>query len=296
MPVRRALFVALIIVAAAAVDAGAKNWYVYANGSGVTPTIQSAVDSSAVSGDAVLIQKGTYHESAIVVDGKNVAISQFEGQVYLISPSAGSGTCLTFRNATAFMIDGILFRGYETGIAVESASGIVQSVTMKQCSRGVTVSGSGSSPTVWYSLVDSCETGIEVQDGSVNLQNETIVNCPTGTLFLGGSAIMSRTIMYNCETGVQCSGGSVSLSCNDFYLNVADYAGCSPGVNDFYTDPKFCFWKSSAGPYWLHDTSPCFTKDNPCGVYIGAFTSPIPGCTGTAVQQATWGSIKSIYR
>jgi hypothetical protein len=294
--VHKTPIIAVFIVAAVAVGAEARNWYVLANGSGNTPTIQSAVDSAASSGDAILIQTGVYHEGGIVVDGKSIMFIQYEGQVYLIAPSAGSGTCFTIRNATAFSIEGIALRGFETAIAVENASGTIQWITVRKCNRGVTISDPVSSPTIWYSLVDSCGTGIEVRGGSVTLQNQTIVNCSTGAVFLGGSATFSRTIVYNCGTGVQCSGGSASLNCNDFFLNVSNYTGCPPGTNDFSLDPKFCFWKSTAGPYWLHDTSPCLTKVNPCAEYVGAFNAPIAGCTGTAVERATWGSIKSIYR
>ncbi|HEY5133906.1 MAG TPA: hypothetical protein VII85_09500, partial [Candidatus Krumholzibacteriaceae bacterium] len=118
----------------------------------------------------------------------------------------------------------------------------------------------------------------------------------TGALFSGGNATFARTIVYSCGIGVQCSGGIASLSCNDFYINTVDYGGCTAGANDFYLDPRFCFWKSPAGPYWLHDTSPCLVKSaNPCNVYVGAITSG-SGCTGAAVEHTTWGSIKNIYR
>jgi hypothetical protein len=150
---------------------------------------------------------------------------------------------------------------------------------------------------VWFSVADSCATGIEVQGGTATLQNETIVNCATGASFLGGSATVTRSIFYHCQTGVQCSGGSGALSCNDFWINGSDYAGCASGANDFYLDPKFCFWASPVGPYYLHSTSPCFaTSLNPCNVKVGAFTGTLPGCSGTAVSRSSWGAIKAIYR
>jgi hypothetical protein len=108
---------------------------------------------------------------------------------------------------------------------------------------------------------------------------------------------MTKSIVYGCPTGVQCAGGSAALGCNDYFLNGADYAGCAAGTNDFYLDPKFCFWASSANPYSLHSTSPCFVKTlNPCNAQIGAITGTLAGCTGTAVERTTWGSIKEIYR
>ena len=109
---------------------------------------------------------------------------------------------------------------------------------------------------------------------------------------------MTRSIVYGCTTGVQCSGGGATLGCNDFFNNGTDYSSCTAGATDFPTDPMFCFWASSAGPYWLHSLSPCFnnTVKNPCNVKIGAITSTLPGCTGTAVESSSWGSIKGMYR
>ena len=291
MPVLRILYIATVVAVIASGMVEGKTWNVPADVS----TIKAAVDSCAASGDIISISGGIYHEGSIVVDGKNISINQ-SGQVTVIAPSIGIGTCFAIRNATGGSLSSLIIRGFGTAIAVENASPVIQFVTLKACNQGLTVAGA-SSPQFIYSIIDSCGTGIEVQAGSVTLQNETIVHCGTGVRFLGGSASMTRSIVYGCTTGVQCAGGGASLGCNDFYLNGADYDGCAQGTNDFFLDPKFCFWASSAGPYWLHSTSPCFVVSlNPCNVKIGAIAGPLPGCTGTAVERSSWGSIKSIYR
>jgi len=286
------LLVATLIAVSISGRIEGKTWNVPAN----APTIKAAVDSCAASGDIIQITGGIYHEGSIVVNGKNISIDQIEGQVTVLAPSAGIGTCFTFRNGTGGSLRSIVIRGFGTAIAIENASPAVQFVSLKACNQGMTVSGA-SSPQFTYSIVDSCGIGVDIQAGSVTLQNETIVHCGTGVRFLGGSSGMTRSIVYGCTTGAQCSGGGATLGCNDFFLNGADYNGCAAGANDFYLDPKFCFWASPAGPYWLHNTSPCFVISlNPCNVRIGAITSPSPGCSGTAVERSTWGSIKSIYR
>jgi len=286
------LLVATLIAVSISGRIEGKTWNVPAN----APTIKAAVDSCAASGDIIQITVGIYHEGSIVVNGKNISIDQIEGQVTVLAPSAGIGTCFTFRNGTGGSLRSIVIRGFGTAIAIENASPAVQFVSLKACNQGMTVSGA-SSPQFTYSIVDSCGIGVDIQAGSVTLQNETIVRCGTGVRFLGGSSGMTRSIVYGCTTGAQCSGGGATLGCNDFFLNGADYNGCAAGANDFYLDPKFCFWASPAGPYWLHNTSPCFVISlNPCNVRIGAITSTLPGCTGTAVERSTWGSIKSIYR
>jgi len=143
-----------------------KTWNVPAD----APTIQAAVDSCAASGDAIYIVGGVYHEGSILVNGKNISINQSGGQVTIIAPSAGIGTCFTIRNTsgTGGLIMSLVIRGFGTAISVENASQTIQAVSLKACNQGLVVSGA-SSPQFTYSIVDSCGTGIEVQAGSVTL-------------------------------------------------------------------------------------------------------------------------------
>lgn len=293
MPVLKMLLVATLILASVRGSVEGKTWYVPS----IAPTIKAAVDSCAVSGDAISITGGVYHEGSIVVDGKSISIGPYNSAaVTVIAPSPGIGAGFVFRNTSGGSLMSLIVRDFGTAVAVENASPSFQFVSLKACTKALTVAGA-STVQFSYSIVDSCVTGIEVQAGSVTLQNETIVRCGTGAQLLGGSTSMTRSIVYGCATGVQCSGGGATLGCNDFWLNGADYSGCAAGTNDFYLDPKFCFWASSGGPYQLHSTSPCFVVAlNPCNVRIGAITSPIAGCSGTAVERSTWGSIKNIYR
>jgi hypothetical protein len=291
MSVKNIVLVAALIVVSLSGSIEGKTWNVPAG----APTIQAAVDSCAASGDAISIAAGTYHQGSVVVDGKSISIDQAGGQVTIVAPSIGIGTFITFRNTTGGALRSLVIRGFATGVAVENASPSIQYISLKACGKGMTVAGA-SSPQFIYSIVDSCGAGVEAQAGSATLENETIVHCGTGVRFLGGSTTMTRSIVYGCATGVQCSGGGATLGCNDFFLNGADYDGCTGGTDDFYLDPKFCFWASLAGPYWLHSTSPCFvTTMNPCNVRIGAITVAA-GCSGAAVESSSWGSIKGIYR
>jgi|GEM_PF-1927223 hypothetical protein len=280
-------------------EARGRTWYVYPNGvGGDAPTIQAAVDSAAVSGDKILLKGGVYRETGIVIDGKALLIDQVDGQAYLRSPSPGSGVCITARNiSSGFSLNALAFRGFETAIALENASGYVQWPTLRECGRGVAISGGLSSVNVFLALIDSCGTGVEVNGGAaIVLQNLTIAHCGTGAAFGGGSSTFTRSIVYGCSTGVSCSGGAAASSCNDYFLNGTDYAGCAPGATDFYSDPKFCFAVAPApGHYWLHHTSPCFTGENPCGVRCGALIAAA-GCTGTAVEETSWGAVKALYR
>ena len=103
--------------------------------------------------------------------------------------------------------------------------------------------------------------------------------------------------MVNCilsqgdgVAAVHCwNGGAAILDCNNFFTNVADYEGCDPGVNDFYSDPVFC--DPAFGDFTVDCLSPCI--GHPVCGQVGALGV---GCGATAAEAATWGSIKSNYR
>jgi hypothetical protein len=192
---------------------------------------------------------------------------------------------------------GFEFREFARGISVDNGAGTYWYCNIIDCGTGIEVSGASSAPSIMFSLVDSCGTGMRVIDGSgVSARNMTIVNADTGIESLGGSTIFNLSIINGCVTGAFCSGGSISLSCNNFYLNMANYSGCAAGVDDFYGLTRFCYAAGgSPGPYYLHVDSPCWAENNACGVDVGTYTQS-PGCTGTAVEETSWGTIKKMHR
>ncbi len=287
----------LIVMAVLAAAGGlqARTWNVNLLGTGDAPTIQAAVDS-AQSGDVVMLAAGTYHEVNILVDGKNISISE-SGRAFLVAPVQGVGTGITFRNVSASgSLSSLSFSGYHTGISIENSSVSVTFVTVKQCIEGVVVAFGTGTSTLLAGLADSCATGVDVQGATVMVQNWTIVFCTTGIKLTGGTTTVTKSIISSCDVGIDCAGAPGVLSCNDLFLNTTNYNGCSAGQNDFFTDPIFCYLTPpSPGPFWLHGSSPCWTKANPCNARIGAFLSGV-GCTGAAVEETSWGAIKSLYR
>lgn len=291
----RLLFLLIVMVVIAATGLQAKIWYVFPDGSGDAPTIQAAVDSSAT-GDQILIEGGQYYEENIVIDGKDVLLDASSGVIYIIAPTHGSGTGFVIRNVTAgFTLNSFNISGYAAAVVIEDASPGVNFLTVTDCTEGIRITGAASAPYLTYTLIDSCSTGYEIQQGGgVTVQNHTIVNCVTGVRVSAGSVSLVRNIIYGSDLGLDC-GGTVTLGCNNFYNNISDYSGCSPGATDFYTDPIFCFLTPpSPGEYYLHQDSPCLTRSNPCGVRIGTFTGYF-GCTGKGVEGKSWGAIKLIY-
>ncbi len=296
--VARSFIIALLISILLHGAASAQAIYVVkADGSGDAPTIQAAIDL-AVSGDAISVWGGYYYEDNLLVYGKDIHFQCQNGIPVIISSNYRQGTGITFRNVgSSTNLLGFEFREFARGISIENGVGMFWFCIIIDCATGIEVSGASSAPSILFILVDSCGTGISVLDGSgVSVENMTIVGVVTGVESLGGSTTFTRSIINGCETGALCSGGSISLSCNNFYLNTADYSGCAAGVDDFYGMTRFCYAaEGSAEPYFLHVDSPCWAENNACGVDVGVYTS-MPGCTGTAGEETSWGAIKKIYR
>ena len=116
------LIVALIVVSVSGKIEG-KTWSVPSG----APTIQAAVDSCAVDGDAIVIAAGVYHQGSIVVDGKNISIDQSGGPATIIAPSMGVGTFIKYKNTTAGALRSVIIRDFGTAVAIDNASGMVSS-------------------------------------------------------------------------------------------------------------------------------------------------------------------------
>jgi len=275
----------------------AADWHVYPSGSGNAATIAEAAELAS-SGDVIYIHAGTYTETGILFESKDVMIVMPDGKVYVDAPLQGTGTCITVRNATAaFMLPNFIFTDFDTALALEDASPYVQFVAVSRCGSGVSIQGA-SSPFIGYSVIDSCATAVDIGGASgASLRNLTIVGCSTGVAVTGGDAAVTRCIVYGCGTGLSCGGGAVvALTCNDLFANTVQYSGCEAGSSDFALDPIFCFYTPpSPHPYFLHADSPCLPAAEPCGpgTYVGFYGSA--GCTGTGVEESSWGAIKSLF-
>jgi hypothetical protein len=288
------LFVTVLISGGSAAPA---TLVVKADGTGDVPTIQAAIDIAST-GDGIVVWGGHYYEDDLLVDGKDLYFQYQQGTPVIISSSYRQGTGIIFRNVGAgTSLLGFEFRKFARGISIENGAGTYWFCDLIDCGAAIEVSGALSAPDIMFSLVDSCGTGIDLLDGSgIEIRNLTIVNAGTGIEALGGTAVVTRCIIYGCVTGTLCSGGSISLSCNNFHLNMADYSGCAASLDDFYGLTRFCYAAGeSPGLYYLHVDSPCWAENNACGVDVGAFIQ-LPGCTGTAVEETSWGAIKKMHR
>lgn len=269
------------------------------DGTGHSTTIQGGIDL-AVSGDRVYIVSGTYYESGITVDGKDIIVAYASATApapIVKSPAPGSGTAFILRNVTSsFWLFYVNIEGFETGVSIESGSPLITDCSLKDNATGIYVGAGSSSPSLSRNVIENFTTAVAIEGGAVSLRNHTIVEGGTGISVSGGTVDAPRNIIYRCLTGAHCAGGSLALSCNDLWENTADYSGCVPGTGDIYQMPRFCYEATTLpGLYYLHVDSPCWAANNPCGANIGALTN-VAGCSGTAASEASWGSIKGIFR
>lgn len=140
--------------------------------------------------------------------------------------------------------------------------------------------------TIAFNDADAVRTE---QQGRVRIYNSIIANNDGGGV-----------IRYD---GTAC----FTLSCNDVFGNIqGNYLGANPsdpcfsgrGTGDVSVDP--CFQDAANDNYHLQPTSPlCALRGGgACGV-LGAYDDPCvgpPGTCVTAIEPATWGRMKTLYR
>lgn len=115
----------------------------------------------------------------------------------------------------------------------------------------------------------------------------------------GGQLTMENTIIaFGSGAAVICGAANATLVCCDLFGNQGgDWNGCVAGqlgVNgNFAADPRFC--NLLAGDLTLEDDSPCMPGHHPQGEDCGLIGALGRGCGTTAVDEATWGSIKASF-
>ncbi|HYW68955.1 MAG TPA: hypothetical protein VE960_05065, partial [bacterium] len=121
---------------------------------------------------------------------------------------------------------------------------------------------------------------------------------PTGSgVFSGppqGNMVMSNCIVaFGNGPAMTCDpGGAPGVARCCFYGNSGGDTPCVSYSDILYENPWFCGLPMD--DLTVNEVSVCLPENNPWGEQIGAFGE---GCTGAVpVEQASWGSIKAMYR
>ncbi|MFQ5600123.1 MAG: nitrous oxide reductase family maturation protein NosD [Candidatus Krumholzibacteriia bacterium] len=113
-------------------------------------------------------------------------------------------------------------------------------------------------------------------------------NCASGR---GGDVFVDPQVGSSGGISFTCS--AVDTSGVDDEASVAGFAGGNVFTDPLFCEPADCQSAPAAdGNYNLQEGSPCRAENSPCGQQIGSLG---PGCQ-TAVDESSWGRIKSLYR
>jgi parallel beta-helix repeat protein len=148
-------------------------------------------------------------------------------------------------------------------------------------------------------------TGIYCYEAMPTISNNTLsgnsapygggIYCRSDIMMLQAT-IENNIIAFSIEgEGIYCgSGGTPTVTCCDMYGNAGGDAlppGVIDGGGNLSADPLFC--DPGNDEYTLALNSPCTQDNHPLGVLVGAW--PV-GCEPIAVERATWGRMKAMYR
>jgi hypothetical protein len=115
-------------------------------------------------------------------------------------------------------------------------------------------------------------------------------------------AYVAQSVLWsNCADGdggdAMVLSGDVAFICS--VLNSDGISGNPDYANAVFADPLFCDpvpcddAPTTLGDYTVREDSPCLPENNICGQLIGALGQ---GCDVVPVRDATWGTIKKLFR
>ena len=278
----------------------ARTWLVRQDGSGDCTTVQSCIDA-AEPGDTVLVGPGVYAEDIHIFGKTNLVLAGESGPATTtLQAQAPSSTAIMVNNCTGDIVIERLAIAHSYSIM---GSGGIDCVN--------------STLAVRDNVIFDCHSaGIEGQDGAgggigvwggsgVIIERNSIWKCGVGLGGNGGgilaSDVSNLTIRDNIVAGCTGGGGIYAYSCpnilvlcNDVWNNMPfNYTGTmadQTGLNgNISVDPMFC--DAASWNLLLHSDSPCLNAPG-CG-RIGALGA---GCGPTAVQESSWGKIKTLFR
>ncbi len=311
-------------------NASGTTWHVRKDGTGDTGSLAAAI-ASAQSGDSILVGPGGYSIDRGYNVSKPLHIVSEQGPTVTIIwnsscgdygvPCPGSWGFYMHDFTGSFTIRGFTIKSsgdcmeivcpwYDgCGIAVYNASGnIADNVLLGLQGHGGDVRGSSTIVFEGNLIRQNLHGGLTVSDGAaVEIRSNTFSEgapyywAHVEVWDTGSSVNAHHNIFANSPgEGVrsETAGATVVLECNDFWNNAQGNCGGvlvdAVGTNgNIGADPLFC-GVAGSGNFYLQAGSPCAGPNVPSacsGQGMGCFPA---SCT-VAVEQRSWGSIKSLF-
>ena len=288
-----------------------KTWYVKQDGTGDTPTIQAALDSSKT-GDTVLVASGMYYinERIHCSDTDSLAMLAEGGadNTYIIGVSGNGVFDISW--LSNFSLIGFTFSHCPVNILHCEHSSIEDNVFNKQSPLFIQTS---HYIKIYSNLIHANNSGISCIDycSNVEICNNVIAynisssGFPEGSglLFDAGSFTVHRNIIVSNSYGISSIATTIYLSCNNVWNNTEynydlyffpDPTGTDGNIS---LDPQFCGVNPEiSGNFYLQSDSPCAPGNHPDAVECCLIGSYPVGCGSTAAKEASWDKIKSIYK
>ncbi len=250
--------------------ADARTWRVTVDGTGDAPSIEAAMDSTAV-GDTVLVARGEHVIEQVSVANGIVLMGE-EGalQTRLVPyphPAVLSGLSCGLLPATT-IVTGLWFDGFRSGAGYGA------------------INAEGALEVVGC-LFTNNEFGIVVATdyGGPWIESNTFVDNTFAIDVRFGPGRCWNNIIWDPTQGLE----RFVAVCNDI-LRLEDIQPLLRPAN-FSLDPQFCGEKD----YRLMASSPCAPGNTPIGNDCNLIGALPVNCSPTAVEERTWGQIKALY-
>jgi hypothetical protein len=198
-------------------------------------------------------------------------------------------------------------RGQGGAIAISVNAAPLISGCILEASEGappaILAGGSSIASIEVSTIIGSVDGAIGVRgQASLSLRNCTIAanSGPSAVLACSETAhldLMADIVAFNGGPSVSCgAGASILVNCGNLVGNqggdwIACIAGQAASNGNISEDPRFC--NAPAGDFRLDSHSPCLPAGNQCETRMG---SQDMGCAETAVEHASWGRIRSLFR
>jgi hypothetical protein len=189
---RLALAVAGVLITSAVSPAGARTWYVTADGTGDAPTIQAAIDSAA-DGDLIRVAPGTYDDTTHVQVGDSLEVVNVHlyKNVKLLAEGDPSNTTIGWS---------------ESDIAVY-VSGVDSTAEIRGFRIETTFSPYGCVDGALAPMAD-LKVGIRCVSSYLTLAHNEIVNHGSAVELDQSPVTFRDNLMHHAELGISCDAGS----------------------------------------------------------------------------------------